>query len=166
MRVHIIYWSGTGNTQAMAEYIKEGVESAGADATVFTLDELDGKFQAVADGAARKTIVFGDRFPFRYFADAYGLDYFAAFPGCSTETEASAATVAFLIDKVKQEGIPVVFHIELGNSKMADAIAEDAGAKVLEFHACHNISHDDFLAGKTYIDIMTANVDALREALN
>ena len=129
------------------------------------LDELDAKFKAVVDGGVRKTIVFGDRFPFRYFADAYGLKYFAAFPGCSTETEASAATVAFLIDKVKAEKIPVVFHIELSNAKMANTIAEETGAKVLELHACHNISKSDFEAGRTYIDIMTANVDALREAL-
>jgi zinc transport system substrate-binding protein len=138
---------------------------ANADAYHAQLDELDGKFQAVVNSAARKTIVFGDRFPFRYFADAYGLDYFAAFPGCSTETEASAATVAFLIDKVKAEKIPVVFHIELSNAKMSDTISEDTGAKVLLLHACHNISRDDFQAGKTYMDIMNANVETLKEAL-
>ena len=114
----------------------------------------------------RKTLVFGDRFPFRYFADAYGLDYFAAFPGCSTETEASASTVAFLIDKVKAENIPVVFHIELSNAKIADTIAEAAGAKALELHAAHNISKADFESGVTYLDIMTRNADALREALD
>jgi len=129
------------------------------------LDELDGKFQAVVDAAVRKTMVFGDRFPFRYFADAYGLAYFAAFPGCSNETEASAATVAFLIDKVRDENIPVVFHIEFGNEDMANAISEATGAKVRLLHACHNISATDFTADKTYIDIMTANVDALKEAL-
>jgi zinc transport system substrate-binding protein len=130
------------------------------------LDELDDKFQAAVTGAARKTLVFGDRFPFRYFADAYGLDYFAAFPGCSTETECSAATVAFLIDKVRAEQIPVVFHIELSNAKIADTIAEATGARALELHAAHNISKADFENGVTYIDIMTRNVDALKEALN
>ncbi|MDR0380800.1 MAG: zinc ABC transporter substrate-binding protein [Oscillospiraceae bacterium] len=136
-----------------------------ADAYIAKLDTLDAAFQAAVAGAARKTIVFGDRFPFRYFADAYNLDYFAAFPGCSTETEASAATVTFLIDKIKAERIPVVFRIELSNGKMADTIAEETGAKVLELHACHNISKNDFESGKTYLDIMTANVDALKEAL-
>jgi zinc transport system substrate-binding protein len=129
------------------------------------LDELDGKFQAVTSDAARKTIVFGDRFPFRYLADAYGLTYFAAFPGCSTETEASAATVKFLIDKINAEKIPVVFHIELSNEKMANTISEATGAKVRLLHACHNISKDDFEAGVSYLDIMSANVDALKEAL-
>lgn len=129
------------------------------------LDELDSQFQAVVDGAARKTFVFGDRFPFRYFADAYGLTYSAAFPGCSTETEPSAQTVAFLIDKVKAEKIPVIFHIEMGNEKMAETISEATGAKVLLLHACHNITDDDFKAGKTYQELMTANVEALKEAL-
>ncbi|WP_313133192.1 metal ABC transporter substrate-binding protein [Anaerocolumna sp.] len=129
------------------------------------LDELDSKFQDAVDNNKRKTIVFGDRFPFRYFADAYGLKYFAAFPGCSTETEASAATVKFLIDKINTEKIPVVFHIELSNEKMADTISEATGAKVLLMHACHNISKSDFESGKNYIELMTANVEALKEAL-
>ncbi|MDR0884851.1 MAG: metal ABC transporter substrate-binding protein [Clostridiales Family XIII bacterium] len=130
------------------------------------LDELDTAFQTVVDGAARKTIVFGDRFPFRYFADAYGLTYFAAFPGCSTETEPSAATIKFLIDKVNAEKIPVIFHIELSNEKMARTISESTGAKVLQLHACHNISKVDFEQGVSYLDIMTQNVDAIKEALN
>jgi len=129
------------------------------------LDGLDAAFKAAVDAGARKTLVFGDRFPFRYFADAYGLDYFAAFPGCSTETEPSAATVAFLIDKVKAENIPVVFHIELSNEKMADTICEATNAKKLLLHACHNISKSDFEKGVSYFDLMTANVEAIKEAL-
>lgn len=129
------------------------------------LEELDRSFQAVVDGAARKTIVFGDRFPFRYFADAYGLDYFAAFPGCAAETEASAPTITFLIDKVKAEGIPVVFHAELSNRKMADTISEATGAEVRLLHACHGISKADFTSGASYLDLMTRNIEALREAI-
>jgi zinc transport system substrate-binding protein len=169
-------WTSPRNAKIIVQRISDTLceaDAANADfyktnttAYLGQLDELDSKFKAVVDSAARKTIVFGDRFPFRYFADAYGLTYYAAFPGCSVETEASAATVAFLIDKVKAENIPVVFHIELSNGKMADTIAEGTGAKVLELHACHNISRDDFQAGRTYLDIMTANVDALKQALN
>ncbi len=129
------------------------------------LDALDASFKEVVDSAARKTIVFGDRFPFRYFTDAYGLTYSAAFVGCSTETDASPATVKFLIDKVNEEKIPVVFHIELGNENMANVICEATGAKSLLLHACHNITRDDFLAGKTYVDLMRNNVETLREAL-
>jgi len=129
------------------------------------LDDLDTKFRVAVGSATRKHIVFGDRFPFRYLADAYGLTYSAAFPGCSTETEASPRTIKLLIDKVKAEKIPVVFHIELSNMKMAETIAEASGAKVRLLHSCHNISRDDFLAGKGYLDFMNANVNALREAL-
>lgn len=129
------------------------------------LDGLDAAFQRVVDEAARKTIVFGDRFPFRYFADAYGLSYFAAFPGCASETEPSGKTIAFLIDKIKSESIPVVFHTELSSQKAADTISEATGASVRLLHACHNISRDDFQNGASYLTLMTRNVDALREAL-
>lgn len=129
------------------------------------LDELDTAFQNVVNSATRKTIVFGDRFPFRYLADAYGLEYFAAFPGCSTETEASGKTVAFLIDKIKTEKIPVVFHVELSNMKMANTISESTGAKVLLLHACHNVSKAEFESGISYLDLMNQNVENLKEAL-
>ncbi|MDR1105914.1 MAG: metal ABC transporter substrate-binding protein [Treponema sp.] len=129
------------------------------------LAALDNSFGNMINGAARKTFVFGDRFPFRYFADAYGLSYFAAFPGCSTETECSAATIAFLINKVKAEKIPVVFHIELSNEKIADTICEETGAKKLLFHAVHNISKNDFDRGENYYDLMTRNIQNLKEAL-
>jgi zinc transport system substrate-binding protein len=142
-----------------------GLYKANTVAYLEKLDELDAAFRNAVEGASRNTLVFGDRFPFRYFADAYGLKYFAAFPGCSTETEASAATVAFLIDKVKAENIPVVFHIELSNEKIADTICEATGAKKLLLHASHNIARDDFEKGLTYLDIMTANVESLKEAL-
>ncbi|MDR2686982.1 MAG: metal ABC transporter substrate-binding protein [Oscillospiraceae bacterium] len=135
------------------------------EAYLAKLDALDAAFREVADRSARKSIAFGDRFPFRYFADAYGLDYCAAFPGCSTETEASANTVIGLIEKIKTEGIPVVFHAELSNRNMADAIGRETGAKVLQLHACHNISRADFEAGKTYLDLMADNLEALKEAL-
>ncbi|MGF7145112.1 zinc transport system substrate-binding protein [Anaerotaenia torta] len=129
------------------------------------LDELDAAFREVAASASHKTLIFGDRFPFRYLVDAYGLEYFAAFPGCSTETEASAATVAFLIDKTKAESIPVVFHIELSNQKMADTISEATGAKVLLLHSCHNVTKAEIESGVSYLDLMKQNVENLKEAL-
>jgi zinc transport system substrate-binding protein len=168
-------WTSPKNAQRIVQAIA-GVlcEADRANAAIFrqnaqayikSLDELDQEFQAVVDGAKRRTIVFGDRFPFRYFADAYGLSYFAAFPGCSTETEPSAATVAFLINKIRAEKIPVVFHIELSNERMADTIAEETGAKKLLLNACHNISKRDFDQGVTFLEIQRANVPRLREAL-
>lgn len=130
------------------------------------LNQLDAEFQDVVENAARKTVVFADRFPLRYFADAYGLDYYAAYPGCADAAEPSAATVAFLIDKVRAEGIPVVFTIELSNGKLADTICEATGAKKLEFATCHNVTAQAFANGATYLQLMERNVQALREALN
>lgn len=130
------------------------------------LQALDGEFQEFVDHAERRTIVLGERFPFRYLADAYGLDYYAAFPGCSSESEASAKTVAFLINKVKEEQIPVVFTIELSNDKMTDSICEATGAKKLLLHSCHNVTAEDFEQGVTYLELMEHNVQVLKEALN
>jgi zinc transport system substrate-binding protein len=168
-------WTSPKNAQRIVRVIADAlcevdsvhaaVFSRNAEAYSAQLDELDKEFQAVVNNARRKTIVFGDRFPFRYFADAYGLTYFAAFPGCSTETEPSAATVAFLIDKIKAEKIPVVFHIELSNERMADTIADETGAKKLLFHACHNISKQEFDRGVTFLELQRANIPRLREAL-
>ncbi|MDR0497340.1 MAG: metal ABC transporter substrate-binding protein [Treponema sp.] len=129
------------------------------------LTQLDNAFDVLVNNAKRKTIIFADRFPFRYFADAYGLFYMAAFPGCSTETEPSAATVAFLINKIRAERIPVVFHIELSNQRMADTISGETGAKKLLLHSCHNITKKDFDSGLGYLDLMNRNVESLREAL-
>lgn len=126
---------------------------------------LHKSFEEVVKNANRKIFVFGDRFPLRYFADLYGLEYYAAFPGCATDVEASASTIKFLINKVKEEKIPVVFTIEFSNGKIADTICESTGAKKLEFHSCHTVSADDIKKGETYISLMKRNVIVLREAL-
>jgi zinc transport system substrate-binding protein len=154
-------------TNALCELDSANVDYFRQNAAAYSvqLDELDESFKTVVDSAKRKTIIFGDRFPFRYLADAYGLDYFAAFPGCSTDTEPSAATVAFLINKVKSEKLPVVFHIELSNEKIADTISEATGAKKLLLHSCHNLTKNDFEKGITYLDVQKANVVNLKEAL-
>jgi zinc transport system substrate-binding protein len=168
-------WTSPKNAKIITQAIADALADADPGNAAFyqgnarrhiaELDKLDRAFQAVVDGAARRAMVFGDRFPFRYFADAYKLSYFAAFPGCSTETEPSAATLVFLINKVKEEKIPVVFYIELSNEKMADMICEATGARKLLLHACHNITRDDFAKGETYLSLMTRNVGALKEAL-
>ncbi|MCD7809895.1 MAG: metal ABC transporter substrate-binding protein, partial [Erysipelotrichaceae bacterium] len=129
------------------------------------LEELDEAFAEVVDNGVRKTIVFGDRFPFRYLSDAYNLEYYAAFPGCSSENEPSAATIAYLINKVKDEDIPVVFTIELSNQNIANAIAEATNAQVLTFYSCHNVTKDQFNDGISYLDMMWENVESLKIAL-
>lgn len=129
------------------------------------LSALDKKFEDVVANASLKTMIFGDRFPLRYFAHDYGLQYYAAFVGCSTQSDASAATVAFLIDKVKELKVPYVFHIELSAHKIADTIAESTDTKIALFHTCHNVSKEDFDAGVTYLSLMEKNVETLKEAL-
>ena len=137
-----------------------------SDEYINKLNKIDTEIRQIVSNSKRKEIIFGDRFPFRYFTDEYNLKYYAAFKGCSEQTEASAKTIAFLINKVKEDNIPVVFHIELSNKKIAKEIAKQTNAKVLEFHSAHNISKEDFEKGTTYVDIMKKNIKALREALN
>lgn len=144
-----------------AKYYEDNV-----NAYIKKLKTLDSEIKEVVDNGKRKTIVFGDKFPIRYFADQYGLEYSAAFAGCSSETEPSADTLAFLINKVKEENIPVVFHIELSSEKIADTICEATGAKKLLFHSCHNITKEDFDSGVTYLSLMEENVKNLKAALN
>lgn len=169
-------WTSPRNAKLICEKIAaalseadpegEAEYSAALEGYCAELDELDAAFTDVVANGVRNTIVFGDRFPLLYFAKAYGLDYYAAWPGCADEAEPSAATVAFLIDKVNEENIPVVFHIELSNEDMADTICEATGAEKLLFSACHNVTRAQFEAGVTYLDLMWQNVDALKEALS
>ena len=153
---------------ALSEADPQGAESYAAALEDYCaqLDELDAAFTEVVESGARRTVVFADRFPLLYFARAYGLEYFAAYPGCSDDAEPSAATVAFLIDKVREEDIPVVFHIELSNELMADTVCDEPGAEKRLFSACHNVTRAQFESGATYMELMWDNVDALREALS
>ncbi|MHA5218816.1 metal ABC transporter substrate-binding protein [Dysosmobacter sp. Phy] len=127
------------------------------------IEALDREFADFFAGVADRTMVFGDRFPLRYFADEFDIPYYAAFPGCSTQTEPSAATIAFLTEKVREEGISTVWYIEFSNHLVADSIAEAAGAETAMFHSCHNVSADDLAAGATYISLMTDNLETLRQ---
>lgn len=169
-------WTSPRNAKLICEKIAaalseadpegEAEYNAALESYCAELDELDAAFTDVVANGVRNTIVFGDRFPLLYFAKAYGLEYYAAWPGCADEAEPSSATVAFLIDKVNEEHIPVVFHIELSNEDMADTICEATGAEKLLFSACHNVTRAQFEEGVTYLDLMRQNVDALREALS
>ena len=123
------------------------------------------EIQEIVNKATNKTLIFGDRFPFRYFVEEFNLDYYAAFPGCSSDTEASAKTIAYLINKVKKEKINVILKIELSSSTIADTIANETEAKVLELHSAHNISADDFKNNISYVDLLNRNLKTLKEAL-
>lgn len=129
------------------------------------LQALDADFRGVIANAKRHTLIFADRFPVRYFVEEYGLDYFAAFPGCADDAEPSARTVAFLIDRVREEQAPAVLYIEFSNQKMADIVCEDTGCEKLLFNSCHNVTADQLRGGVTYLELMRGNLETVKEAL-
>lgn len=169
-------WTSPANAMVIAEGLRDAfvtkdsknqeLYKKNCEEFVGQLAELDKQFRTVVAQGKRKEIIFGDRFPLRYFTDAYGLSYYAAFPGCAHNTEASASTIAFLINKVKEEKIPVVFHVELSNEKIAKAICEATGAQLREFNTCHNVPKEAFDREITYVELMKQNLSALKEALN
>ena len=130
------------------------------------LTELDAEFREVVAHAKRRLVVFGDKFPLRYFFDEYGLEYRAAFSGCSTDTEPSAKTIAYLIDKVREKQIPAVYYLELSSPRVAEIIGEETGAEPLLFHSCHNVTRHQFDSGVTYLKLMEQNVKNLKKGLS
>ena len=126
---------------------------------------MDEQIQTIVDGAEHKDIIFADKFPLIYFAQRYGLKYYAAFPGCSGDTEPSAKTIAFLIDKVKKEKIGAVYYLELSSPRVAQIIEEETGAKPILFHSCHNVTRKEFDSGITYLELMRRNEEALKAGI-
>ena len=169
-------WTSPKNAIGIVEKIREqlcakdpensGYYTENAAAYTAKLQKTDSEFREIVKNAKRKTLIFGDRFPVRYFVEEYGLDYYAAFPGCSSSVEANPKTVEYLINKIKAGKIPAVFYIELSDKRMAKVLAEETGAKMLLFHSAHNVSAEDFKNGITYLDIMKNNEKALKEALS
>lgn len=133
----------------------------GLKAYTAELSVLSDELQSVADSLG-KPLIFGDRFPFVYMARDYGIEYYAAFSGCSTDTEPSAAKMTELIDKAKETHAAYIYHIEFSTEKVASAIAEAVGAQTRLLHSCHTLSDDDLAAGESYISVMRRNIDALR----
>ncbi|MBQ9542593.1 ZinT/AdcA family metal-binding protein [Ruminococcus sp.] len=131
------------------------------------LDELDNSFKTLVDSASSKTLVFGDRFPFRYFVDDYGLDYYAAFIGCSAETEASFETIAFLAEKVNELDCGTIFTLENSSKDIANSIISASGksAEIAELNSLQSISADDIANGTSYLSIMQKNYDVLAGVL-
>lgn len=168
-------WTSPLNAIKISEEIcnalcKLDTDNAEAYKTNFTaykaqLMALDREFRQVIRNSGKHTLVFADRFPMRYFALEYGLDCYAAFPGCSSETEPSAKTVAYLIDRVREDKIPAVLYMEFSNQKMADVICEDTGCKKLPFYSAHSVSAEQFEQGVSYLDLMRINLNSLKEAL-
>lgn len=169
-------WTSPVTAMALCRAITDGLCQADPDHAdsfrarladyLAALEALDGTFREIVAEGSRNLLVFGDRFPLLYFCREYGLDYRAAFHGCAGDTEPSLATLKYLIDLVNEQHIPVVYTIELSSRKVAKAIAETTGAQVRTFHSCQTVSRAEFDAGVTYLQLMEANADVLREGLS
>ena len=129
------------------------------------LDSLDQAFASAVSQGNRKEMIFASPFSLFYFTQRYGLSYQAAFDSCTGESEPSVRTLVHLIEYIKQEQIPVVYVTELSDTKIAQSICEETGAKILQFHSCHNVSKEDFEKGVTYLSLMWNNVENLKEGL-
>ena len=144
------------------------IYAANADAYVKKLSALDAEYQAAVDAASNKTILFGDRFPFRYLVDDYGLHYYAAFVGCSTETEAGFETISFLAKRVDEWKLPCVLTIEGAQHKIAETVVRNTTAKnqrVLTMDSMQSTTSKDVKNGTTYLSVMEKNLSVLKEAL-
>lgn len=137
-----------------------------SDKYINSLMDIDKEIRKVVDNSKRKVLVFGDRFPLIYFTKEYGLNYYAAFKGCDSHSEPSSKTISYLIDKIKEDKIPVVLHLELSSKNISKTLSESTNTKIKEFSSIHNISKEDFDNGLTYVDIMKRNIEVLKEALN
>lgn len=171
-------WLSLRNAQAVCQKIAEKLgeidpehEQAYTQNALAYIDQLaalDAKYQAAVDAAHKKTLVFGDRFPFRYLTEDYGLDYYAAFVGCSAETEASFETIRFLAEKTDVLGLSHVLTIENPNHKIAETVVANTSGKnqqVLSMDSMQSVTSKDVAAGETYLSIMEHNLDVLTQAL-
>ena len=169
-------WTSPKNAAILCRAVCEAICRADAENADFyrancedycaQLEYLDARFAILCTDAPRKLLVFADRFPMLYFCREYGLDYRAAFHGCSGDTEPSLATIKFLIDKVEDENIPVVYTIDFGTKKVAAVVSECTGAAIEMLYSMQTVSRADFDAGETYLTLMERNFEALRKGLN
>ena len=152
-------------TEALSDIVPDRKEELieNSNSYIKQLEYLDSEFRALFEKSSIKTMIFASRFPLRYFVEEYGLEYYAAFPGCAEESEPSARTIAFLIDKVRDENLGYVFNIEFGSPMIASVIASESGAEVREFHTVHNLTAIDFANNETYISLMERNLEVLKE---
>lgn len=172
-------WLSLQNAETLCTYIAEQLETL--DATnkqvyqenlqnyVEKLQVLNQEIAEIAENGTVKTVLFGDRFPFRYFFDDYGLDYYAAFAGCSAETEASFETIAFLSEKTNELSLHAIAVIENSDHKIAETIIANTDEKnqvILEFHSMQSIGTNEIQQGVTYVSLTEQNKEALKKLLN
>lgn len=171
-------WLSLKNAAVLVGAIRDALSSldpenaagyaANASAYIEKLNTLDASYQAAVDAAKVKTVLFGDRFPFRYLTDDYGLDYYAAFSGCSAESEASFETVAFLAGKVDELGLSAVLTLEGTDHKIAETVvstSKNKSAQILSMDSMQSTTSADVKNGATYLSIMEKNLAVLTDAL-
>lgn len=170
-------WTSPSNAIKMVNALEKAMEEIdssnsekyknNADKYIAEIKDVDSKIQEIVDNKVRDRLIFADKMPMQYFINYYDLEVSAAFSGCSTETEPSAATIAYLEKKVKNENIPVVLYIELNPGRVAKTIAEEVGdgCEAMQIQTLHNVSLDDFNNGETWVSLMTRNLDVLKKAL-
>lgn len=169
-------WLSLGNAAAITEAINEklceidsensSAYSANADAYIKKLNSLDAEYRNTVESAKRNVLLFADRFPFRYLTESYGIEYYAAFAGCSSESEASFETMAFLINKTKELSLPIILTIDGSDGSLAKTVCSETGASSRTLDSCQSVSSSDIENGTTYLGIMTSNLEVLKEALN
>ncbi len=171
-------WLSLKNAEILVNAIKDELVKIDADnAEAYTanasaycdkLKNLDSQYKAAVENAKTKTVLFADRFPFRYLTDDYGLSYYAAFVGCSAESEASFETIAFLANKTDELKLPAVITLEGTNHKIAETVvstSESKTAKILTMDSMQSVTSDDVKNGANYISIMEKNLEALKTAI-
>lgn len=171
-------WTSPENARKMVDFVVVALESLeefkfedkakikeNAEDYKNQIDEVESEIKQVLESKSEKFIVMGDRFPLQYFAKYYGIEYLAAFSGCSTAVEASTQTIAKLIKTVEEKNLPAVFYIELSNHKIADTVAEAANVATYQLNSVQNISKADFDNGETWVSLMKKNALALDKGM-
>ena len=168
-------WTSPLNADAMLKAVSDAVADkypaerthteAAYDRLHTAFTELDAQAKQIKENEKTNTLIVADRFPFRYLTNAYGWEYYAAFAGCSSDNDASAATLSFLISKVKDLDIKTVFYLENSTQKVSDAVCRATGAEAVMLQSGNNVSQEDFKANVHYQDIMKSNLDAIGRAL-
>lgn len=169
-------WSSLENGMKMVNYIEEelskldneneSIYKENAESYINDINEVKSEIEDIVANSKRKRLVFGDKMPMLYFVEEFGLEVSAAFSGCAEETVPTSGTIAYLVDLIKEENIPLVLYIELSEGKVANTLAEETGAKTMQIQTLHNISKEDFENGETYVSLMKQNAEVLKEALN
>ncbi len=169
-------WTSPKNAQLMLSAVYDAIckvdpsdkqtYTKNKDAYAKQLSDLDNAYRSAVDNAKNKTIILADKFPFRYLAHEYGLEFSAAFAACSDESEPGVSTMIKLTKTIKENNIPAVYYLEFSSTKIADTLCDETGATKLMLHSCHNVSKQDIENNVSYVDLMKQNLENLKLTLN